>query len=116
MFPTLRTCCAVSLFALVPASSAAAQGPAPQKFAYVNTQDILAAAPGRAEAEAQLQKEGGLKGLSGGLSNDVRDIQDAASKGNAKAKLAINVFLAVELMTSDVEPSPSGDQLKLIAL
>jgi acetate kinase len=46
------------------------------------------------EAERQLCKEGGLKGLSGGLSNDVRDIQEAAGKGNVKAKLAMDVFVA----------------------
>ena len=46
------------------------------------------------EAQRQLAKEGGLKGLSGGLSNDIRDIQEAASKGNAKAKLAIDVFIS----------------------
>lgn len=46
------------------------------------------------EAERQLCKEGGLKGLSGGLSNDVRDIQEAAGKGNAKAQLAIDTFVA----------------------
>ena len=46
------------------------------------------------EAERQLSKEGGLKGLSGGLSNDIRDIQEAAAKGNAKAKLALEVFVA----------------------
>jgi acetate kinase len=45
------------------------------------------------EAERQLCKEGGLKGLSGGFSNDVRDVQEAAGKGNAKAKLAIDVFV-----------------------
>jgi acetate kinase len=46
------------------------------------------------EAERQLSKEAGLKGLSGGLSNDIRDIQEAANKGNPKAKLAIDVFVA----------------------
>ncbi|HEY6167367.1 MAG TPA: acetate kinase, partial [Verrucomicrobiae bacterium] len=46
------------------------------------------------EAQRQLSKEAGLKGLSGGLSNDIRDIQDAAAKGNAKAKLAIDVFVS----------------------
>ncbi len=46
------------------------------------------------EAQRQFAKEGGLKGLAGGLSNDIRDIQDAASKGNAKAKLAIDVFVS----------------------
>jgi Skp family chaperone for outer membrane proteins len=35
----------------------AQSAPAPQRFAYVDTRDILNAAPGRAEAEAQLQKE-----------------------------------------------------------
>jgi acetate kinase len=46
------------------------------------------------EAQRQLAKEGGLKGLAGGLSNDIRDIQDAASKGNAKAQLAMDVFVS----------------------
>jgi acetate kinase len=46
------------------------------------------------EAQRQLAKEGGLKGLAGGLSNDIRDIQDAAAKGNAKARLAIDVFVS----------------------
>ncbi|MBI3852931.1 MAG: acetate kinase [Verrucomicrobia bacterium] len=46
------------------------------------------------EAQRQLAKEGGLKGLSGGLSNDIRDIQQAAAKENAKAKLAIDVFVS----------------------
>jgi acetate kinase len=44
------------------------------------------------EVERQLCKESGLKGLSG-VSNDVRDIQEAAAKGNAKAKLALDVFV-----------------------
>jgi acetate kinase len=46
------------------------------------------------EAQRQLSKEGGLKGLSGGLSNDIRDLQDAAGKGNSKAKLALDVFVS----------------------
>ena len=45
------------------------------------------------EAQRQLSKEGGLKGLSG-ISNDIRDIQEAAAKGNAKAQLAIDVFVS----------------------
>lgn len=45
------------------------------------------------EAQRQLTKESGLKGLSG-LSNDVRDITAAAAQGNANAKLAIDVFAA----------------------
>lgn len=46
------------------------------------------------EAQRQLSKEGGLKGLSGGLSNDVRDIQEAARQGNGKAQLALDVFVS----------------------
>ena len=45
------------------------------------------------EAQKQLGKQGGLLGVSG-VSNDVRDIGDAASKGNANAKLALDVFVA----------------------
>ena len=45
------------------------------------------------EAQKQLTKQGGLLGVSG-VSNDVRDIADAAGKGNANAKLALDVFAA----------------------
>ena len=45
------------------------------------------------EAQRQLSKEGGLKGLSG-VSNDIRDIGAAAEQGNANAKLALDVFVA----------------------
>ena len=45
------------------------------------------------EAQKQLTKQGGLLGLSG-VSNDVRDIIDAAAKGNASAKLALDAFVA----------------------
>lgn len=46
------------------------------------------------EAQRQLAREGGLKGLSGGLSNDIRDIQAAALAGNDKARLAVSVFVS----------------------
>ena len=45
------------------------------------------------EAQRQLAKEGGLKGLSG-VSNDIRDIGAAAEQGNANAQLALGVFVA----------------------
>ncbi len=45
------------------------------------------------EAERQLCKESGLKGLSG-MSNDLRDIQTAAEQGNPGAALALEVFVA----------------------
>jgi acetate kinase len=40
----------------------------------------------------KLGKEGGLLGISG-VSNDMRDIERAASEGNARAKLAIDAFV-----------------------
>jgi len=46
-----------------------------------------------AEAERQLCEESGLRALSG-VSNDIRDIQTAAAQGNAKAQLALDVFVA----------------------
>jgi acetate kinase len=45
------------------------------------------------EAQRQLSKESGLKGLSG-VSNDIREIGDAAEKGNAAAKMALDVLIA----------------------
>lgn len=45
------------------------------------------------EAQRQLSKESGLKGLSG-VSNDIREIQDAAARGNAAARSATDVFVA----------------------
>ncbi|MBU2540818.1 MAG: acetate kinase [Candidatus Omnitrophica bacterium] len=39
-----------------------------------------------------LNKESGLKGLSG-ISNDLRQIKKAASKGNSRAKLALDIFI-----------------------
>lgn len=45
------------------------------------------------EAQRQLSKESGLKGLSG-VSNDIREVQGAAAKGNAAAQLALDVFVA----------------------
>ncbi|MFM1768137.1 MAG: hypothetical protein RJA22_666 [Verrucomicrobiota bacterium] len=46
------------------------------------------------EAQRQLAKQGGLLGLSGGLSNDVRDLQEAADRGHAKARLALDVLVS----------------------
>ena len=45
------------------------------------------------EADHQLTKESGLKGLSG-VSNDIRDVTAAADKGHVRAKLALDVFIA----------------------
>jgi acetate kinase len=45
-----------------------------------------------AEAEEMLCKESGLKALSGGL-NDIRDIENEAAGGNARARLALDVLV-----------------------
>ena len=45
------------------------------------------------EAQKQLTKQAGLLGVSG-VSNDVRDITEAANKGNMNAKMALDVFVA----------------------
>jgi acetate kinase len=45
------------------------------------------------EAQRQLTKESGLKGLSA-VFNDIRDITAAAEQGNARARLAIDIFVA----------------------
>lgn len=44
-------------FSVITIGTAAAQQSGPPKFAYINSQKIIAQAPGRAEAEAQIQKE-----------------------------------------------------------
>lgn len=44
------------------------------------------------EAVRQMNKEGGLLGLSG-VSNDLRDIKEAADAGNADAQLALDVLV-----------------------
>ena len=44
------------------------------------------------EAERLMCKESGLKALSGGF-NDIRDIEAQAAKGNARAQLALDVFV-----------------------
>jgi acetate kinase len=41
-----------------------------------------------------LSTRSGLLGLSGGLSNDLRDLEEQAAKGNSRATLAIDVFVA----------------------
>jgi acetate kinase len=45
-----------------------------------------------AEVERQMTKESGLLGLSG-VSNDLRDVRAAAQQGNARAQVALDVFV-----------------------
>jgi acetate kinase len=45
------------------------------------------------DAQKQLSKQSGLLGLSG-VSNDVRDVAEAAKQGNPNAKLALDVFVS----------------------
>lgn len=44
------------------------------------------------EAVRQMNKEGGLLGISG-VSNDLRDVKSAAAQGNADAQLAVDVLV-----------------------
>ncbi len=46
------------------------------------------------EMLAALSTEAGLLGLSGGVSGDIRDLEAAASAGNADAQLALDVYVA----------------------
>ncbi len=70
---------AFALAILVPAS-AHAQGAA-QKFAFVNTQQILQSAPGATEAQAQFQKEmEGLRTQVQGLSDSLAAMEQAFTK------------------------------------
>src|SRR5690606_25485158 len=46
------------------------------------------------EVLSKLATEGGLLGMSGGLSGDVRDLESAAREGNADARLALDVFVS----------------------
>ena len=45
------------------------------------------------EAQRQLAKESGLKGISA-VSNDIRDVIEASEKGNPNAKLAVETYIA----------------------
>jgi acetate kinase len=45
------------------------------------------------EAQRQLSKEGGLKGVSC-VSNDIREVQAEAAKGHTAAQMALDVFVA----------------------
>ncbi len=45
------------------------------------------------QAAAELSKEGGLKGLSGLDSGDIRDVLAAAENGQPRAQLALDVFI-----------------------
>ena len=44
------------------------------------------------EVKIMLQSKSGLYGMSGGVSNDLRDIQEAADQGNEDCKNAINAY------------------------
>lgn len=43
---------------------------------------------------SMLANEGGLLGMSGGLSGDIRDLEEAANSGHEDAKLALDVYVA----------------------
>lgn len=71
--------CAIALSILLPATSAAQTGG--QSFAYVNTQLILQAAPGAAEAQAEFQKDvDALRGQIQQLSDSLSVLDEAFSR------------------------------------
>lgn len=47
-----------------------------------------------AEVLEQLGSQGGLLGISGGLSGDIRDLEAAADGGHANARLALDVYVS----------------------
>lgn len=76
----LRAASAALLFVVLAAGSAAAQGG--QKFAYIRSSVLLEQAPGRAEAEAQFEKETGtyrdqIKRMSDSLNAMIGDFEKA---------------------------------------
>ena len=46
------------------------------------------------ETLSTLANQAGLLGMSGGLSGDIRDLEQAADAGNANAQLALDVYVA----------------------
>ena len=46
------------------------------------------------ETLATLANQAGLLGLSGGISGDIRDLEEASAKGNSDARLALDVYVA----------------------
>jgi outer membrane protein len=74
---SILTAGAVALCLGLP-QAVSAQAAAPQKFAYVNSQAILAAAPGAAEAQAQFQKDvEGLRSQVAALGDSLNQMQQA---------------------------------------
>lgn len=47
-----------------------------------------------ADVLKKLSTEAGLLGLSGGISGDIRDLEESADSGNADARLALDVYIA----------------------
>jgi outer membrane protein len=75
---------ACALFAAVPSVSSAQVG---QKFAYVNSQAVLANAPGRAEAEAAFEKE--MVGIRSQLQK-LQDSLNTMSEAFAKEEVSLS--------------------------
>ncbi len=44
------------------------------------------------EVNEMLNKKSGVLGISGGISSDFRDLEEAAAEGNERAKLALQLF------------------------
>jgi outer membrane protein len=122
MFRALR---AIAVLAPLAAAPLAAQAPAaPQKFGFVKTQTILAGAPGRAEAEAQFQKElpamqDVAKRMSDSVNNMISDyskVQATLSQAekDKRIKLIQDKQAEVQTRTQELEAAASQRQQELV--
>ncbi len=118
----LRAASAALLFVVLAAGSAAAQGG--QKFAYIRSSVLLEQAPGRAEAEAQFDKETGtyrdqIKRMSDSLSAMIADFEKAqaglgATVREARGKAIQAKEAEYQRRTRDLEQKAQQRQGELV--
>jgi outer membrane protein len=105
-------------------TSAAAQAAGPAKFAFINSQQILAVAPGRAEVEAAAQKEvesvrGEEKAMSDSLQAMVAQYQNVQSTLSAADRTARENAIRAKQATyqqrqQEIEQAAQAKQAQLI--
>jgi outer membrane protein len=117
----LRAASAALLFVILAAAGASAQG---QKFAYIRSSVLLEQAPGRAEAEAQFDKETGaygdqIKRMSDSLNAMVAEFEKAQASLSATVRdtrgKAIQAKQAeYERRTRDLQQKAQARQTELV--
>jgi outer membrane protein len=117
----LRAAFAALLFVILAAAGASAQG---QKFAYIRSSVLLEQAPGRAEAEAQFDKETGaygdqIKRMSDSLNAMVAEFEKAQASLSATVRdtrgKAIQAKQAeYERRTRDLQQKAQARQTELV--